>query len=97
MEYARHVYHVYAVQCDNRDELQKRLAAAGIQTGVHYPIPIHLQPAYASLGYKPGDLPVTEQLSERVLSLPMFPELSHDQQGYVAAEIQKGNNVRSSQ
>ena len=61
MDYARHVYHVYAVQCDNRDELQKRLAAHGIQTGVHYPIPIHLQPAYASLGYKAGDLPVTER------------------------------------
>lgn len=97
MDYAHHVYHVYAVQSDNRDKLQKQLAAAGIQTGVHYPIPIHLQPAYGLLGYTPGDLPATEQLSERVLSLPMFPELSHEQQGYVAAEIQKGHSVRSSQ
>jgi dTDP-4-amino-4,6-dideoxygalactose transaminase len=79
MDYARHVYHVYAVQSDNRDELQKRLSAAGVQTGVHYPIPIHLQPAYASLGYKCGDLPVTEALADRVLSLPMFPELSEEQ------------------
>lgn len=79
MDYARHVYHVYAVQSDNRDELQQRLTAAGVQSGVHYPIPIHLQPAYASLGYKPGDLPVTESLSERVLSLPMFPELREEQ------------------
>jgi len=84
MDYARHVYHVYAVQSQNRDELQKRLTAAGVQTGVHYPIPIHLQPAYASLGYKGGELPVTENLAERVLSLPMFPELSDEQLGRVA-------------
>lgn len=84
MDYARHVYHVYAVQTANRDELQKRLTAAGVQTGVHYPIPIHLQPAYASLGYQLGELPVTEKLAERVLSLPMFPELSDQQIGRVA-------------
>jgi dTDP-4-amino-4,6-dideoxygalactose transaminase len=84
MEYARHVYHIYAVQSEMRDELQKQLTAAGIQTGVHYPIPIHLQPAYASLGDKSGDLPVTEQLSKSVLSLPMFPELREDQQRHIA-------------
>jgi len=84
MDYACHVYHVYAVQSQNRDELQKRLTEAGVQTGVHYPIPIHLQPAYASLGYKRGGLPVTENLAERVLSLPMFPELSDEQIGRVA-------------
>ena len=87
MDYARHVYHVYAVQCDKRDELQSRLAARSIQTGVHYPIPIHLQPAYAALGYKAGDLPVTERLSERVLSLPLFAELTDAQQVTVAAAI----------
>jgi dTDP-4-amino-4,6-dideoxygalactose transaminase len=87
MDYARHVYHVYAVQCDRRDELQNRLTAGNIQTGVHYPIPIHLQPAYASLGYKAGDLPVTERLSERVLSLPLFAELTDAQQLAVAAAI----------
>jgi dTDP-4-amino-4,6-dideoxygalactose transaminase len=79
MDYARHVYHVYAVQSDKRDHLQKSLAAAGVQTGVHYPIPVHLQPAYSSLGYQRGDLPVTETLAERVLSLPLFPELSDEQ------------------
>jgi len=84
MDYARHVYHVYAVQSQNRDELQKHLTAAGVQTGVHYPIPIHLQPAYASLSYKGGELPVTENLAERALSLPMFPELSDEQIGRVA-------------
>ena len=87
MEYARHVYHVYTVQCDNRDELQNRLTAKDIQTGVHYPIPIHLQPAYASLGYKAGDLPVTEALSERLLSLPLFAELTDAQQRAVADAI----------
>ena len=87
MDYARHVYHVYAVQSERRDELQQRLTAAGIQTGVHYPIPIHLQQAYLSLGYKPGRLPVTEQLAERVLSLPMYPELSDEQIEHVARAI----------
>lgn len=87
MEYARHVYHVYAVQADNRDELQRRLTAAGVQSGVHYPIPIHFQPAYQSLGYKRGDLPVTEALAERVLSLPMFPELSDEQIDRVAEAV----------
>jgi dTDP-4-amino-4,6-dideoxygalactose transaminase len=87
MDYARHVYHVYAVQSENRDELQKRLTRAGVQTGVHYPIPIHLQPAYATLGYKRGDLPVTEALAERVLSLPMFPELADEQIDRVAEAV----------
>ncbi len=88
-EYARHVYHVYAIQTEKRDELQQRLTVAGIQTGVHYPIPIHLQPAYLSLGYKSGDLPVTEKLSLRVLSLPMFPELSHNQLRFIGESLQK--------
>jgi dTDP-4-amino-4,6-dideoxygalactose transaminase len=87
MDYARHVYHVFAVQSQNRNELQQRLTAAGVQTGVHYPIPIHLQPAYESLGYKRGDLPVTENLAERVLSLPMFPELSDEQIDRVAEAV----------
>ena len=91
MDYARHVYHVYAVQSDNRDELQKRLTTAGVQSGVHYPIPIHLQPAYASLDYKRGDLPVTEALAERVLSLPLFPELSNEQIDRVAEAVTAGS------
>src|SRR5688572_32500920 len=87
MEYSRHVYHVYTVQCDNRDGLQNRLTAKGIQSGVHYPIPVHLQPAYASLGYKAGDLPVTERLCEHVLSLPLYAELTELQQRAVADAI----------
>lgn len=79
MDYARHIYHLYVVQTDERDALQKRLNEAGVQTGIHYPIPIHLQPAYASLGYKAGDFPESEQQARRVLSLPMFPELTDEQ------------------
>lgn len=85
--YARHVYHIYAVQSANRDRLQERLKSAGVQTGVHYPIPIHLQPAYASLGYRVGDFPETEKQSQRVLSLPMFAELTDDQIRTVADAI----------
>ena len=79
MAYARHIYHLYVVQTDERDALQKRLTEAGVQTGIHYPIPIHLQPAYASLGYKAGDFPESEKQARRVLSLPMFPELTDEQ------------------
>jgi dTDP-4-amino-4,6-dideoxygalactose transaminase len=84
MSYAHHVYHLYAVQTERREELQSQFASAGVQTGIHYPIPIHLQQAYASLGYRAGDLPVTERLCERVLSLPMFAELTSEQQSTIA-------------
>lgn len=87
MSYARHVYHAYVVQSDARDELRRRLSNAGIQTGIHYPVPIHLQPAYASLGSRRGDFPETERLSDRVLSLPMFPELTDEQMKAVADSI----------
>jgi dTDP-4-amino-4,6-dideoxygalactose transaminase len=76
LPYARHIYHLYVVQTEARDALQKHLSAAGIQTGIHYPVPVHLQPAYRSLGHRPGDFPVAERQAARVLSLPMFPELS---------------------
>ncbi|HKP35550.1 MAG TPA: DegT/DnrJ/EryC1/StrS family aminotransferase [Pyrinomonadaceae bacterium] len=88
MAYARHVYHLYVVQSDARDQLQKQLADAGIQTGIHYPIPIHLQPAYASLGHKSGDFPEAERQADRVLSLPMFAELTDEQIKSVARTIQ---------
>jgi len=88
--YARHVYHIYAVQSATRDKLQEQLKSAGVQTGIHYPIPIHLQPAYASLGYRVGDFPQTEKQSQRVLSLPMFAELTEDQIRTVAEAILSG-------
>ena len=76
MAYARHVYHVYAVRTQAARGLQKALQERGVQTGIHYPIPVHLLPAYAELGYKPGDFPHSEQAADEVLSLPMFPELT---------------------
>lgn len=79
MPYGRHVYHLYVVQHEARDLLQQSLSEAGIQTGIHYPVPIHLQPAYARLGYKTTDLPEAERQAQRVLSLPMFPELTDEQ------------------
>lgn len=78
-DYSKHVYHLYVVLADRRDELRAYLNDLRIQTGIHYPIPVHLQTAYTSLGYKRGDFPVTENLSKRILSLPMFPELTEDQ------------------
>ena len=90
MPYARHVYHVYAVRSPQRDALQKSLQAAGVQTGIHYPIPVHLQPAYAGLGYKPGDFPVAEKLAQEVLSLPLYPELTPAQIEEVVAAVQQG-------
>lgn len=77
--HCRHVYHVYAVTLPNRDEVQKALQAAGVATGIHYPIPVHLQKAYADLGYGRGDLPVTESVAEHFLSLPIYAELRKEQ------------------
>ena len=78
-EWARHVYHLYAVCVPQRERVQGALAAAGIGTLVHYPIPAHLQPAYAHLGVGRGSLPVTERLADEVLSLPLYPELAMTQ------------------
>ncbi len=72
MAYARHVYHVYAIRSSHRQQWQEALHAQGIQTGIHYPIPIHLLPAFADLGYKAGQFPHSEQAANEVLSLPMF-------------------------
>ena len=82
--YAEHVYHLFVVQSSSRDRLQRFLSAAGVQTGIHYPVPAHLQPAYAALGHREGDFPEAERQARRVLSLPMFAELTEQQLGYVA-------------
>jgi dTDP-4-amino-4,6-dideoxygalactose transaminase len=74
------VYHIYIVEVDKREEVQSRMKAAGVSTGVHYPIPLHLQPAFATLGHKAGDFPNSEKAASRVLSLPMYPELTPSQQ-----------------
>ena len=76
MPWARHVYHVYTVRFKQRDRLHAALSDQGIQTGIHYPVPVHLQPAYADLGYGPGAFPRAEAAAKQVLSLPLYPELS---------------------
>lgn len=89
MPYARHVYHVYAVRTPERQRWLEALRAEGIQTGIHYPIPVHLLPAYEDLGYKRGDFPHSEQAADEVLSLPMYPELTGQQAGVVAAAVRR--------
>jgi dTDP-4-amino-4,6-dideoxygalactose transaminase len=83
----RHVYHTYTIRSSERNALQERLAAAGVQTAIHYPIPVHLQPAYGDCRYPKGSLPETERAAEEVLSLPMFPEITSDQIESVAAAL----------
>ena len=78
-DYAKHVYHLYVIRTENRDKLREELKSKGIATGIHYPIPLHLQPAYSYLGYKEGDFPITEKASQEILSLPMFAELGDEQ------------------
>jgi len=79
MPWARHVYHVYTLRSNDRDALQASLQADGIQTAIHYAIPVHLQPAYSNLGYSQGSLPQAEKAAKEVLSLPMYPELDEQQ------------------
>lgn len=101
MEYAQHVYHLFVIQVKSersavngqrsgkRDELQKFLNENGIATGLHYPVPLHLQPCFEHLGYKKGDFPVSEELAEQGLSLPMFAELTNEQIEYVCGKIKE--------
>jgi dTDP-4-amino-4,6-dideoxygalactose transaminase len=80
MPYAnRHVYHLYVVRTGHREAWQQSLQERGVQTGIHYPVPVHLMPAYADLGHQPGDFPCAEVAAGEVLSLPMFPELTEAQ------------------
>jgi len=85
--WSKAIYHLYVVRTDDREGLMNHLKNAGIGTGIHYPIPLHLQKAYASLQYRTGDFPVTEKIAAEIVSLPMFPQLTHEQQGRVAEEI----------
>lgn len=84
-----HVYHQYTLRVERRDELQEYLKEHGISTMIYYPVPLHLQPVFADLGYKEGDLPLTEQATKEALSLPMFPELKKEQQDYVIEKIKE--------
>jgi len=86
-ERARSVYHVYAIRVRARDQLRSDLAGAGISAQIHYPTPLHLQKAYADLGYQEGDLPVAEAVAAEIISLPMYPGLTLSQQRRVAASV----------
>ena len=86
---AKHVYYVYVVRVQKRDALIAYLKQQGIECGIHYPIPLHLQPAYASLGFKPNQFPVSEMLASEIVSIPLYPELTNEQCQYVVDHIKK--------
>jgi dTDP-4-amino-4,6-dideoxygalactose transaminase len=88
-----HVWHLYVVRSADRDRLQQALAEACIGTGLHYPIPIHLQPAYAHLGYRVGDFPVAEQLAQQCLSLPIYAELSAEEQEHIVQVLKQATGA----
>ena len=92
--YSTHIYHLFIVETKQRAALQKHLNAAGVGTGIHYPVPIHLQQAYTDLGYSKGDFPEAETLAESMLSLPMFPELHTDQIWRVTEETKEFFSTR---
>lgn len=81
------VYHLFVVYVENRDQVRAELEKCGVETAVHYPVPIHLQEAFTHLGYKPGALPNTERACERVISMPVFPELTEEQVRYAASSL----------
>ena len=95
MPWARHVYHVYTVRSEDRDSLHEALLAEGIQTGIHYPVPAHLQPAYADLGYGRGAFPRSEEAATKVLSLPLYPELSSQAVAEVARAVKTAVSNRT--
>jgi dTDP-4-amino-4,6-dideoxygalactose transaminase len=82
-----HVFHLYVVACDQRDALRDHLRTNGIGCDIHYPVPTHLQPAYSNLGFGWGDLPITEAGAARILSLPIYPELTRAEAERVAAVV----------
>jgi dTDP-4-amino-4,6-dideoxygalactose transaminase len=92
-ECSRAVYHLYVIRVADREGLQKYLAEAKIDTGIHYPIPLHLQKAYEGFGYKNGDFPITEKIALEIVSLPMFPQLQPAQQARVAQSVQEFTSV----
>ncbi len=85
--WAKAVYHQYVIRVANRDQLFKQLREAGVGVGIHYPIPLHLQPAYASLNCRTGDFPETEKAANSVLSLPLYPEMTAEQREYVVEQL----------
>lgn len=92
-EGAEPVFHLYVIKCDNRAQVEATLKESGVSYGIHYPVPIHLQPAFASLGHSRGSFPNSETLSDSVLSLPMFPELTEQQQDQVIEAVVEATRV----
>lgn len=82
-----HVYHIYSIRVQKRDAILQALASRGVSCGIHYPVPVHLQEAYGSLGYRRGAFPVAERCADEFLSLPMFPELTQEQTDYVGSQV----------
>jgi dTDP-4-amino-4,6-dideoxygalactose transaminase len=93
--WSKAVHHLYVIRVEDRQQLQRDLNEAGIGTAIHYPVPLHLQKAYTVLGYRPGDFPVAERCAAEILSLPMFPGLTAEQQKRVANAVQASVTVRS--
>jgi dTDP-4-amino-4,6-dideoxygalactose transaminase len=89
MPYGRHVYHLYVIRTPRRGELFRHLNEHGIGAAIHYPTPLHLQPAYQYLNHKPGDFPVAEACAREVLSLPVYPELTDEQVEFIVNTIKK--------
>jgi dTDP-4-amino-4,6-dideoxygalactose transaminase len=95
-EWSRAVYHLYVIRTKHRDSLRTFLAQHHITTGLHYPVPLHLQKAYANMGYKNGDFSVTEKVAHEILSLPMYPGMTAEQQCYVVEKIREGTETLKS-
>jgi dTDP-4-amino-4,6-dideoxygalactose transaminase len=86
---ASSAYHLYVIEVNDRDRVMAYLQSKGVMAQIHYPVPVHLQPCYKDLGYKEGDLPHTERTAKRILSLPLYPEITLKQQKYVAACLRR--------
>jgi len=87
--YAKHAYHLYVIRTRHRDKLRSWLSSRNISTGIHYPVPVHLQDAYRHLSFVNGSFPVAEGVAKEILSLPMFPELTEDEVCYVCQSIKE--------
>ena len=94
-EWAKHVYHLYVVRTSNRDELRAWLETKGVSTGMHYPVPIHLQEAWRNYGGGDFYLPVTERVVGEILSLPMYPELSTEEVDYICNCVKEFNESKA--
>jgi len=88
-DWTKGVYHLYVVRVQDREALQTYLSEAGIGSGIHYPIPLHLQKAYQHLNYKKGDFPITERVAAEIVSLPMYPQLQEKQLNEVARKVKE--------